>query len=124
MRFLDLRKEWVFQGLFNCDPKVWIELEHPIEKINRFWCCAGILLGHVDPLYRNEALEVSDSLLIGHEGNILVIWSSEHFKNDRQLVVLGNREAICCDSSMSIRREWKARLAGEERLSIHVGWGR
>lgn len=67
MRFLDLGEEGMRKGFIDGDAEVGVELQHAVDQIDGFWRRTWIFLLEVDSVDRNEALQVTDCLLVGHE---------------------------------------------------------
>ena len=67
MRFLDLCEEGMRKGFIDGDAEVGVELQHAVDQIDGFRRRAWIFLLEVDSVNRNEALQVTDCLLVGHE---------------------------------------------------------
>ena len=120
MSLLNAGEEGVSEGFVNTNTEVGVELEHAIQKITRILSSPLILVLEVDSLDGVERLEVADSFGVSHESHVFLGRSTQHVKNDCQLVILSHGETVGLNAGMAVRTQREARLSGEKRLSVQI----
>ena len=83
----DLVEQRVIQRFIDCDSEIGVKLKHLVQEVDRVFACTRILLVQIHSYRSWESAEVLGSLGICHETFIFFCGSTNHLKDDGELII-------------------------------------